>query len=218
MLLVPPPGPDVDLLALAQDVRTELDDLRLVGVTDGDGGDFALGEVLAATPDEPFAVDHDANAPGLAMATSGTTELSRLSIWTDNNLRFFLQQFGLAVGMEAGDVAVGVAPANSGSTGYVFPVLAPLLHSASSVLLEHWSPPAALDLLATEGATHRHGRAHPAHQDAAGPVDRRAPLRAAGVQQRRRTARAPGRRRGGAGRSAARSRRSTERAMAACRS
>jgi hypothetical protein len=26
------------------------------------------------------------------MATSGTTELSRLSLWTANNLRFFLQQ------------------------------------------------------------------------------------------------------------------------------
>ena len=153
VLLVPPPGPDVDFLALAEDVRTELDDLRLVGVTDGDGGDFVLDQVLAATSGERFARAHDANAPGLTMATSGTTELSRISIWTDNNLRFFLQQFGLAVGMEVDDVAVGLAPANSGSTGYVFPVLAPLLHGASSVLLEHWSPAAALDLLASERAT-----------------------------------------------------------------
>ena len=153
VLLVPPPGPDVDFLALAEEVRTELGDLRLVGVTDGDGGDFALDQVLAATSGERFARARDANAPGLAMATSGTTELSRISIWTDNNLRFFLQQFGLAVGMEADDVAVGLAPANSGSTGYVFPVLAPLLHGASSVLLEHWSPGAALDLLASERAT-----------------------------------------------------------------
>ena len=180
--------------------------------------DFALDQVLAATSGERFARAHDANAPGLAMATSGTTELSRMSIWTDNNLRFFLQQFGLAVGMEADDVAVGLAPANSGSTGYVFPVLAPLLHGASSVLLEHWSPAAALDLLASERATRRHGGADPAHQAAAGPVDRPAPLRACGssTTPARRSPRRPRPRWSRS--SAAPCRRCTARATAACRS
>jgi non-ribosomal peptide synthetase component E (peptide arylation enzyme) len=35
----------------------------------------------------------------------------------------------------------------------VFPVLAPLLHGASSVLVEHWSAPLALELLQREAAT-----------------------------------------------------------------
>ena len=153
VFLVPPASDDVDAPALARELREELPDLRIVGTTEGGGLDVALDEILAGSDGAPCSVERDADAPRLAMATSGTTELSRLSLWTANNLRFFLQQFGLAVGLVPGDVAVGVAPANSGSTGYVFPVLAPLLHGASSVLLEHWSAPLALELLQREAAT-----------------------------------------------------------------
>jgi acyl-coenzyme A synthetase/AMP-(fatty) acid ligase len=59
-----------------------------------------------------------------------------------------------AVEMTAGDVAVAIAPANTGATGYLFPVLAPLLCGAASVLLENWTPAGALDLLESERATH----------------------------------------------------------------
>ena len=130
VFLVPPASDDVDAPALARELREELPELRIVGTTEGGGLDVALDEILAGSDGAPCSVERDADAPRLAMATSGTTELSRLSLWTANNLRFFLQQFGLAVGLVPGDVAVGVAPANSGSTGYVFPVLAPLLHGA----------------------------------------------------------------------------------------
>jgi acyl-CoA synthetase (AMP-forming)/AMP-acid ligase II len=153
VFIVPPASDDVDSPALARELREELPDLRIVGTTEGGALDVALDEILAGSGGAPWSVEPDADAPRLAMATSGTTELSRLSLWTANNLRFFLQQFGLAVGFVPGDVALGVAPANGGSTGYVFPVLAPLLHGASSVLLEHWSAPLALELLQREAAT-----------------------------------------------------------------
>jgi acyl-CoA synthetase (AMP-forming)/AMP-acid ligase II len=153
VFLVPPASDDVDAPALARELREELPDLRIIGTTEGGALDVALDEILAGSDGAPCSVERDADAPRLVMATSGTTELSRLSLWTANNLRFFLQQFGLAVGLAPGDVALGVAPANTGSTGYVFPVLAPLLHGASSVLLEHWSAPLALELLQREAAT-----------------------------------------------------------------
>jgi len=77
-----------------------------------------------------------------------------MSQWTDNNLSFLLRDYARAVGMGPGDVAAAIAPANTGATGYLFPVLAPLLCGAGAVLLEDWGPAAALDLLEAERATH----------------------------------------------------------------
>jgi acyl-CoA synthetase (AMP-forming)/AMP-acid ligase II len=77
-----------------------------------------------------------------------------MSQWTDNNLSFLLRDYAGAVGMGPGDVAAAIAPANTGATGYLFPVLAPLLCGAGAVLLEDWEPAAALDLLEAERATH----------------------------------------------------------------
>ena len=48
---------------------------------------------------------------------------------------------------------MGLAPIGTGAVGYVFGVLFPLLKGATSILLERWSPAAALDLLAGERAT-----------------------------------------------------------------
>ncbi len=77
-----------------------------------------------------------------------------MSQWTDNNLSFLLRDYAEAVGMGPGDVAAAIAPANTGATGYLFPVLAPLLCGAGAVLLEDWDPAAALGLLEAERATH----------------------------------------------------------------
>ena len=77
-----------------------------------------------------------------------------MSQWTDNNLTFLLRDYAEAVEMGPGDIAAAIAPANTGATGYLFPVLAPLLVGAASVLLENWSPAAAVELLESERATH----------------------------------------------------------------
>lgn len=77
-----------------------------------------------------------------------------MSQWTDNNVSFLMRDYIAAVEMGPGDKAIAIAPANTGATGYMFPVLAPLCGGAASVLLEEWSPAAAVELLETERATH----------------------------------------------------------------
>ena len=67
-----------------------------------------------------------------------STELSLTEIDLKANARalsFLLRDYAQAVEMTAGDVAVAIAPANTGATGYLFPVLAPLLCGAAAVLL-----------------------------------------------------------------------------------
>ncbi len=64
------------------------------------------------------------------------------------------------------DIVAGFAPANAGSTGYVYPILAPLLLGATSVLLELWAA--------------RPARAHSSRHDDAGPASRGKP-RSAGA-------------------------------------
>jgi non-ribosomal peptide synthetase component E (peptide arylation enzyme) len=151
-IVVPPTGPGFDFLGMLQDIRGQLPDLEGIGITEGKGrGDFSFSDLPPGT--DRIALSHDPNLPSLAMVASGTTELPKVSIWTDNNLRALLRPYRDRVKLEPGDVAVGIAPANTGSTGYIFPVVAPLMTGATSILLEHWNPAEALDLLEKEEAT-----------------------------------------------------------------
>jgi len=154
VLVVGPPVRDFDPLAAVQELRPELPELRLVGGMDGVQAEFDFDEVCRTHRPLQDTVGHDPNAPRYVMVTSGTTGLPHMSLWSDNNLWYFMQVFIDCVQMKPGDIAVGLAPASTGATGYVFPVLAPLLCGASSNLLEHWSPPEALDLMESSGATH----------------------------------------------------------------
>jgi acyl-coenzyme A synthetase/AMP-(fatty) acid ligase len=95
----------------------------------------------------------DPNATHHAMISSGTTNLPKVSLWTDNNLRFFLGTYARRVGLTAKDVALQIAPASTGSTGYVFPVLAPLLYGASSIMTDSWNVRRALDILESRRPT-----------------------------------------------------------------
>jgi acyl-coenzyme A synthetase/AMP-(fatty) acid ligase len=153
VLVVPPPRKDVDFLATAEAIRGDLPNLRLVGGLDGLAADFDFDAILKGSfsaPDRPRSADD----PRFITVTSGTTEIPRMSQWTDNNLTFLLRDYAQAVEMGPGDIAAAIAPANTGATGYLFPVLAPLLCGAASALLENWSPAAAVDLLESERATH----------------------------------------------------------------
>jgi acyl-coenzyme A synthetase/AMP-(fatty) acid ligase len=153
VLVVPPPRKDIDFLATVNEIRADLPELRLVGGLDGLPADFDFDAVLkvpATRPARPRTPDD----PRFITVTSGTTDIPRMSQWTDNNLSFLLRDYAEAVEMGPGDVAVAIAPANTGATGYLFPVLAPLLCGAASVLLENWSPAAAVELLESEHATH----------------------------------------------------------------
>jgi acyl-CoA synthetase (AMP-forming)/AMP-acid ligase II len=154
VLVVPPPRKDIDFLATVKEIRDDLPQLRLIGGTDGlAGADFDFDAVLKISGTMP-ARQRTPDDPRFITVTSGTTEIPRMSQWTDNNLSFLLRDYAEAVEMGPGDIAVAIAPANTGATGYLFPVLAPLLCGAASVLLENWSPAAAVQLLESEHATH----------------------------------------------------------------
>jgi acyl-CoA synthetase (AMP-forming)/AMP-acid ligase II len=153
ILVLPPPRKDADFLATVNAMRDDLPELHLVGGMDGLPADFDFDAVLKSGADAKPR-QRTADEPRFITVTSGTTDIPRMSQWTDNNLSFLLRDYAEAVEMAAGDVAVAIAPANTGATGYLFPVLAPLLCGAASVLLENWTPAGALDLLEGEHATH----------------------------------------------------------------
>ena len=154
VLVVGPPVKGFDFLAAVQELRAELPELRLVGGMDGIAAEFDFDAVCRTHRPFEDRANRDPNAPRYVMVTSGTTGLPHMSLWSDNNLWYFMKVFIDCVQMTAGDIAVGLAPASTGATGYVFPMLGPILCGASSVLLEHWSPQEALDLMESSRATH----------------------------------------------------------------
>jgi acyl-CoA synthetase (AMP-forming)/AMP-acid ligase II len=158
VLVLPPASEQTDFFATVNEMRADLPRLRFVGGTDGLAADFDFDAVLktgpAAQPGPASARLRQADDPRFITITSGTTDTPKMSQWTDNNLSFLLRDYAGAVGMGPGDVAAAIAPANTGATGYLFPVLAPLLCGAGAVLLEDWGPEAALGLLEAERATH----------------------------------------------------------------
>jgi acyl-CoA synthetase (AMP-forming)/AMP-acid ligase II len=153
VLVLPPATEQTDFFATVNAMRDDLPRLRFVGGTDGLAADFDFDAALKAGP-ASCSRPRQADDPRFITITSGTTDTPKMSQWTDNNLSFLLRDYAGAVGMGPGDVAAAIAPANTGATGYLFPVLAPLLCGAGAVLLEDWEPAAALDLLEAERATH----------------------------------------------------------------
>jgi len=153
VVIVGPPAKGFDYVATVEELRPSLTRLRLVGGMDGVTAEFDYDDVCRT--DRPFvAPPRDPNAARYVMVTSGTTGAPHMSLWSDNDLWFFLSRYIHCVQLRSGDIAVGMAPASTGATGYVFPVLSPLLCGASGILLEHWDPTSALDLVESSRATH----------------------------------------------------------------
>lgn len=124
------------------------------------GNATALEAIIGAPPKRPASADEvkrnrpDPDDPGLVMVSSGTTALPKASVWSGNDLVAFLAvQYAQRIKLSKDDIAVQIAPASMGSTGYVFPVLAPLLTGGSSVMIERYDPDEALDIIRREKAT-----------------------------------------------------------------
>lgn len=100
-----------------------------------------------------------AASPSQIMVSSGTTAAPRCSIFCDNAMIFKLvrQYGGYACRLCPDDIAAAIAPAGTGSSGYTFGVLAPLLMGCTAVLLERWNglePERALELIAAYRCTY----------------------------------------------------------------
>ena len=140
-----------DDAAMARDLQLAVPSIEFIGTLDPAGGDVSLSELVDGGGDIERCFDP--NATHHAMISSGTTNLPKVSLWTDNNLWFFLGTYARRVGLTAEDVALQIAPANTGSTGYVFPVLTPLLYGASSIMIDSWNVQQALDILESRRPT-----------------------------------------------------------------
>lgn len=109
--------------------------------------DPGLEEALAAIP-------FDADAPRHAMISSGTTSLPKISEWSDNGLYAALgRNYADTAHLTPDGIVLGVAPASTGATGYIYGVLSPLLQGATSVLQDPWDPDDAVRLIDAERAT-----------------------------------------------------------------
>ena len=66
-----------------------------------------------------------------------------------------LDLFAESIELTPDDVAAALAPAGTGATGYIFPILTPLLHGATSVILERWhDPEEAIELILKNRCTY----------------------------------------------------------------
>jgi len=155
VVVVPPATADFDYLKMVIELRSDLPELLMVGISDGPGGDFDLSTVRPHSQSFEVLdrVAHNPDLPRFVQVSSGTTQLPKLALWSDNNLRAFMGPYSRAVHLGPGDVAVSLAPANTGSIGYCYPIIAPLMTGGCGVLLEHWSTRGALELMQTENAT-----------------------------------------------------------------
>jgi non-ribosomal peptide synthetase component E (peptide arylation enzyme) len=153
VLIAAPLDGAVDLRSLHAELRPDLPDLREVVVAAGLLELAAAGESLTA--EQIVALRPDSDAVAHVMVSSGTTGVPKASLWSGNNVvAMLVHHTGSALQLGPDDVAGALAPAGLGSTGYVFPILAPLLVGASCVILESWSAAAALALIAGERCTY----------------------------------------------------------------
>ena len=119
-----------------------------------ESADALLDRTTPLTAEEVARHRPDPDGPALAMVSSGSTGLPKAGLWGGNDLVALLSHH-LHERLKLGDdeVAAAIAPANLGSTGYVYAVLASLFHGGTCHFLERWSPQAALDLLVRERCT-----------------------------------------------------------------
>ena len=149
-----------DHAAMIAAVRGNLPDLQHVYTLDGIGPDMReFTELLRPTRRSKAEIDQqrpDPDAPAHTMLSGGTTALSKISRFTSNDLMAMLDNFTDAIELTENDIGAALAPAGTGATGYVYPILVPLLHGATSVILERWGSnnvPEAVQLILDQKCT-----------------------------------------------------------------
>jgi len=153
-----------DYPAMIAAMRGELPKLGKVYSIGGAGAhSTAFEPLLADIPVDTKALDArrpDPNDPGALMASSGTTSLPKISVWSSNNIHALTRAFALGIEFVPSDVAAALAPAGTGAIGYCYPILTPLLNGGTTVILEKWDPAAGVELIRKHRCTY--GTAVPA--------------------------------------------------------
>jgi len=153
---------DFDHGAMVAGMQGRLPRLTNVFVLEGKSGPFReFSDLLRPhrhTSVELEAERPDPDAPATLMLSGGTTSLSKISPWSSNNLLNSLDAYAENAGYGRDDITAAIAPAGTGATGYIYGLLAPLLHGATSVILERWKDPeVAIDLIVKSRCTHAIG-------------------------------------------------------------
>ena len=140
-------------------IRGELPALKHVFTIEGSApGTRELAELLKPTKHSKAELDArrpDPDLPAHTMLSGGTTALSKISRFTCNDLMVMLDNFTRTAEFTENDIIAALAPAGTGATGYIFPILVPLLHGATSVILERWggNVPEAVEMIRREKCT-----------------------------------------------------------------
>jgi len=152
---------DFDFAEMIAQLRHELPELKvhyLIGAGESGDGVKQFNTLLAAEPLEEariVSLRPDADYPAAVMLSGGTTAISKISRYSSNDLLTMLKAAQDGAGFGETDIAAALAPAGTGATGYVYPVLTPLLAGATSVILPHWGDPKeAVDLIVKERCTY----------------------------------------------------------------
>jgi non-ribosomal peptide synthetase component E (peptide arylation enzyme) len=162
VLVVPGVYRDFDYAAMALELRAHLPELHHIYRLEGASPGIANFEELT----RPVSIDAaglaletpDADSPAAIMLSGGTTAMSKMSRYSSNNFINMLNYFAVAVNLTADDVAAALAPCGTGATGYIYPMITPLFHGATSVILPRWrDPEEAIELIIRESCTYAVG-------------------------------------------------------------
>lgn len=152
---------DFDFADMIAELRSDLPDIKVhfvIGAEEEADGVKPFDTLIAAEPlDEAriASLRPDADYPAAVMLSSGTTAISKISRFSSNDLLTMLNVAREGARFGENDIAAALAPAGTGATGYVYPVLMPLLAGATSAILPRWGDPeAAADLIVSERCTY----------------------------------------------------------------
>lgn len=158
LLIAPGEYRGLDHGAMIQRIAAELPSLEMVFTLGPSAAGYPLFDELLQPGPPAQARRLDPDAPANIMLSGGTTSISKISLYSTNNLLFMLRSTANGANFSDGDVTAALAPAGTGATGYLFPILMPLLYGATSVILERWADPAeAVELIAEHRCTYATG-------------------------------------------------------------
>lgn len=161
-LIVPHIYRDFNHAKMVKEIQGQLPDLKHVFTIGGAAEGYRdFAELFAPAKHSSAELDKhrpDPDLPGHCMLSGGTTALSKISRFSSNDLIAMLDQSAVTGEFDDKAVTAAIAPAGTGATGYIFPILMPLLHGATSVILERWGDPeVAVNLIKNNHCTHATG-------------------------------------------------------------
>lgn len=152
VLLIHPSDDSYDFATAAASYQDQVDSLR--ATVSLDAVDDLASKVSPLDPPDVRDRTSTAYDPAFAMSSSGSTGTPKISLQSYNDIYTQgVSTVGHSYGLSADDITLAIAPANLGSTGYVYPIVAALSVGAHANLLQRWSAKAAVARLSELRAT-----------------------------------------------------------------